>query len=38
MNNTYTQLNVQTVFAAKGRDNILNLNFRALLFEYLPKK
>lgn len=35
MANTYTQLNVQTVFAVKGRDNILSSNFRNQLFEYI---
>jgi len=35
MANTYTQLNVQTVFAVKGRENILSSNFRNQLFEYI---
>lgn len=35
MANTYTQLNVQTVFAVNGRDNILTSNFRPRLFEYI---
>ncbi len=35
MANTYTQLNVQTVFAVKGRDNILSSNFRKELFKYI---
>lgn len=35
MANTYTQLNVQTVFAVKGRDNILTSNLRNKLFEYI---
>ena len=35
MNNTYTQLNVQSVFAVKGRENILTANFRPRLFEYI---
>jgi putative transposase len=35
MANTFTQLNVQTVFAVKGRENILTLNFRNQLFEYI---
>ncbi|MBA4409184.1 MAG: transposase [Odoribacter sp.] len=35
MANTYTQLNVQTVFAVKGRNNILASNFRTQLFEYI---
>jgi REP element-mobilizing transposase RayT len=34
MANTCTQLNVQTVFAVKGRENILSLNTRICLFEY----
>ncbi len=35
MANTYTQLNVQTVFAVNGRANILTSNFRNQLFEYI---
>lgn len=35
MANTYTPLNVQTVFAVKGRENILTSNFRSKLFEYI---
>ena len=35
MANTYTQLNVQTVFTVKGRGNILTSHFRAQLFEYI---
>ena len=35
MSNTYNQLNVQTVFAVKGRDNILTSTFRPQLFEYM---
>jgi REP element-mobilizing transposase RayT len=35
MANTYMQLNVQTVFAVKGRENILTPNFRSQLFEYI---
>ena len=35
MANTYTQLNVQTVFAVKGRDNILAPDIRTKLFEYI---
>lgn len=35
MANTYTQLNVQSVFAVKGRENILAPNFRYRLFEYI---
>ncbi len=35
MANTYTQLNVQTVFAVRGRENILTSEFRDKLFEYI---
>jgi len=35
MANTYTQLNVQTVFAVKGRGNILTMDIRTKLFEYI---
>ena len=35
MANTYTQLNVQTVFAVKGRDNFITSNFRDELFGYI---
>lgn len=35
MANTYTQLNVQCVFAVKGRENILTPRFRPQLFEYM---
>jgi putative transposase len=35
MANTYTQLNVQAVFAVKGRENFLLSNFRKELFEYI---
>lgn len=35
MANTYTQMNVQAVFAVKGRENFLQSNFRNKLFEYL---
>lgn len=35
MANTYTQLNVQTVFAVKGRNNLLAPIFRNQLFEYI---
>lgn len=35
MANTYTQLNVQAIFAVKGRKNILNSTFRPQLFEYI---
>ena len=35
MANTYTQINVQTVFAVKGRENFLTSDFRTKLFEYI---
>jgi REP element-mobilizing transposase RayT len=35
MANTFTQLNVQTVFAVKGRENIITSHFRTKLFEYI---
>jgi len=35
MANTYTQLNVQAIFAVKGRKNILTSTFRPQLFEYI---
>lgn len=35
MANTYTQLNVQAVFAVKGRDNFITSNFRDELFGYI---
>ncbi len=35
MANTYTQLNVQAVFAVKGRENVLGSKFRSSLFEYI---
>jgi REP element-mobilizing transposase RayT len=35
MANTFTQLNVQTVFAVLGRENILIPGFRNQLFEYI---
>lgn len=35
MANTYTQMNVQAVFAVKGRQNFLHENFRKKLFEYI---
>ena len=35
MANTYTQFNVQTIFAVKGRENILTSHFRPQLFEYI---
>jgi len=35
MANTYTQFNVQAVFAVRGRENFLLSNFRKELFEYI---
>ena len=35
MANTYTQINIQSVFAVKGRENILKENFREDLFRYI---
>ncbi|OAQ41886.1 transposase [Pedobacter psychrophilus] len=35
MANTYSQINIQCVFAVKGRENILNKNFREELFKYM---
>ena len=35
MANTYTQLNVHSVFAVKGRENVLNEKFSNRLFEYI---
>jgi len=35
MANTYTQLNVQVVFAVKGRENFLLSRFKKELFEYI---
>jgi putative transposase len=35
MANTYTQINIQAVFAVKGRENFLHSNFRIKLFEYI---
>jgi putative transposase len=35
MANTYTQMNVQAVFAVKGRENYLLTNFRATVFRYI---
>jgi putative transposase len=35
MANTYTQLNVQAVFAVKGRENFLHSSFSKKLFEYI---
>ena len=35
MANTYTQINIHTVFSVKGRENILTQNFRENLFKYI---
>jgi len=35
MANTYTQLNIQLVFAVKGRDSLLKKSFRYELFMYI---
>ena len=35
MANTYSQLNVQGVFAVKGRENIISKNFRDDLYRYI---
>ncbi|HNS30955.1 MAG TPA: IS200/IS605 family transposase [Tenuifilaceae bacterium] len=35
MANTYTQINIQSVFAVKGRENILKDHFRDDLFRYI---
>jgi putative transposase len=35
MANTFSQLNVHTVFAVKGRENIITSHFRTQLFEYI---
>ena len=35
MANTYTQMNVQSVFAVKGRENFIMRNFRSDLFKYI---
>ncbi len=35
MANTYTQLNIQLIFAVSGRDNILKNTFRNELFKYI---
>jgi putative transposase len=35
MANTYTQINIQLVFAVKGRDCILRSDFRTRLFKYI---
>jgi REP element-mobilizing transposase RayT len=35
MANTYSQINIQCVFAVKGRENLLTKNFRDDLFKYM---
>jgi len=35
MANTFTQLNIQLIFAVKGRDNLLRNTFRNNLFKYI---
>lgn len=35
MANTYTQINIQAVFSVKGRENIITLNFRDRLHQYI---
>ncbi|MBW8048858.1 MAG: IS200/IS605 family transposase [Cytophagales bacterium] len=35
MANTYTQMNVQAVFAVKGRENIITKDFRDELYKYV---
>lgn len=35
MANTYSQIYIHCVFAVKGRENILNVNFRDELFKYM---
>lgn len=35
MANTFTQINIQLVFAVKSRENILNNSFREELFKYI---
>ena len=35
MANTYTQINIQLVFAVKGRENLLISSFRESLFKYI---
>ena len=35
MANAYTQLNVQAIFAVKGRENVLTSDFRLQVFEYM---
>ena len=35
MANTYSQITIQIVFAVKGRENVLNNEFRSDLFKYI---
>jgi putative transposase len=35
MANTYTQINIHSIFAVKGRKSVLNTEFRPKLFEYI---
>jgi putative transposase len=35
MANTYSQINIQCVFAVKGRENVIYKNFREELFKYM---
>ncbi len=35
MANTYTQLNIHAIFSVKGRENIINRNFRDRLHQYI---
>ena len=35
MANTYTQINIHSIFSIKGRENIITQNFREDLFKYI---
>jgi len=35
MANTYTQINIHSIFSVKGRENIITQNFREDLFKYI---
>ncbi len=35
MANTFTQVNIHAVFAAKGRENVITEKFRSELFQYI---
>ena len=35
MANTYSQINIQCVFAVKGRENVIDKNFREELWKYM---